>query len=285
VTVLRDGRWIGTLQVEQASTDQIVRMMVGREIEDMFPRHFREPGEVALAVRGLSTGDKLRDVSFEVRYGEIVGLAGLVGAGRTETVRAIFGLDQHSEGTIEVNGQEVRRVDPPKAVQMGIGLLPEDRKRDGLFPILPLRSNMVMASLWKLFPRGILNPRRERQAAEEYVDRLNVNPPDLQREVQYLSGGNQQKVVVGKWLAAGPQILIFDEPTRGIDVGAKAEIHAIMDRLANEGNAILMISSELPEIMGMSDRIYAMCEGTVAGEFPRGSTAEQIMSCAMGVGG
>jgi len=283
VTVLRDGRLIGTRQVADVSTDEIVKMMVGREIKEMFPRHYREPGDVALRVEGLCTRDKLRDVTFEVRHGEIVGLAGLVGAGRTETARAIFGLDPYTAGTIEVMGKKVRHIDPPRAVDMGIGLLPEDRKRDGLFPILPLKDNIVMASLRMLFPNGILSPRKERQKAKEYVEKLRVQPPDLERRVQYLSGGNQQKIVIGKWLAVGPKVLIFDEPTRGIDVGAKAEVHTFMDQLANEGNAILMISSELPEIMGMSDRIYVMYDGAVAGEFSRDASAEEIIRCAMGV--
>lgn len=283
VTVLRDGRLIGTRQVADVSADEIVKMMVGREIKEMFPRHYCEPGDVALRVEGLCTRDKLRDVTFEVRYGEIVGLFGLVGAGRTETARAIFGLDPYTAGTIEIMGKRVHRIDPPKAVDMGIGLLPEDRKRDGLFPILPLRGNIVMASLRKLFPNGILSPRKERQKAKEYVEKLRVQPPDLERQVRYFSGGNQQKIVIGKWLAVGPKVLIFDEPTRGIDVGAKAEVHAFMDQLANEGNAILMISSELPEIMGMSDRVYVMYDGTVVGEFPRGATAEEIIRCAMGI--
>lgn len=180
-------------------------------------------------------------------------------------------------------GKKVRHIDPPRAVDMGIGLLPEDRKRDGLFPILPLKDNIVMASLRMLFPNGILSPRKERQKAKEYVEKLRVQPPDLERRVQYLSGGNQQKIVIGKWLAVGPKVLIFDEPTRGIDVGAKAEVHTFMDQLANEGNAILMISSELPEIMGMSDRIYVMYDGAVAGEFSRDASAEEIIRCAMGV--
>jgi len=283
ITVLRDGQYIATRRVGEVTTDEIVKMMVGREIKDLFPRHFREPGEVALRVRGLSTADKLRDVSLELRFGEIVGLAGLVGAGRTETARAIFGLDPHTAGTIEIMGKQVSRIDPPTAVDMGLGLAPEDRKRDGLFPILSVKNNVIMASLRKLFPNGILWPGKETREATKYANQLRIQPPGIERQVQYLSGGNQQKVVVAKWLAAGPRVLIFDEPTRGIDVGAKAEIHAFMDQLANEGHAILMISSELPEILGMSDRIYVMRDGTVAGEFRRGASSEEIIRCAMGV--
>nr|MBC7243732.1 sugar ABC transporter ATP-binding protein [Chloroflexota bacterium] len=282
VTVLRDGQRIGTRKVSDTNANEIIKMMVGREIKDLFPRHYCQPGEVALRVQDLCTHDKLRHVSFEVRFGEIVGLAGLVGSGRTETARAIFGLDPYSAGTIEIMGKKVDHIDPPRAVDMGIGLLPEDRKRDGIFPILPLQTNVVMASLRHLFPQGILHPRKEQLEAGKYVRMLRVSPPDLDREVQYLSGGNQQKVVVAKWLCKGPRIFIFDEPTRGIDVGSKAEIHAFMDQLANEGNAILMISSELPEILGMSDRIYVMHEGSIAGEFSRGAKAEEIIRCAMG---
>jgi ABC-type sugar transport system ATPase subunit len=283
VTVLRDGHLIGTRHVADVLLDEIVEMMVGREITDMFPRHYCQPGDVALRVHGLRDGKKLHDVSLEVHYGEIVGLAGLVGAGRTETANAIFGLTPHASGTIELVGKEVTRIDPPSAVDMGVGLVPEDRKHDGLFPIMSLRQNVVMSALRKLFRRGFLHPRTELETAQEYVQKLQVQPPGLQREVQYLSGGNQQKVVIAKCLAAAPRLLIFDEPTRGIDVGAKADIHAFMDQLANAGHAILMISSELPEILGMSDRIYVMHDGTVVEQFPRGAEAEEIIRCAMGV--
>jgi ribose transport system ATP-binding protein len=283
ITVLRDGQYIGTRKVAEITYDEIVKMMVGREIKDLFPRHYREPGEVALRISGLCTKDKLREACFQVRAGEIVGLAGLVGAGRTETARAIFGLDPPSAGSVEINGVPVTRLDPPKAVDMGIGLAPEDRRRDGLFPILPMKSNIIMSSLRALFPSGILKPAVEQKVARKYADMLRIQPPGLERQVRYLSGGNQQKVVVAKWLAVGPKVLIFDEPTRGIDVGAKAEIHAFMDQLANEGHAILMISSELPEIIGMSDRIYVMHEGRVVGELPRGANSEQIIRLAMGM--
>ncbi len=283
ITVLRDGQLIGTRQVTEVTYDEIVKMMVGREIKDLFPRHYREPGEVALRIKGLCTKDKLHEACFEVREGEIVGLAGLVGAGRTETARAIFGLDPPTAGVVEINGKPVAHLDPPKAVDMGIGLAPEDRRRDGLFPILPMRSNVIMSSLRALFPSGILKPSVEQKVARKYADMLRIQPPGLERQARYLSGGNQQKVVVAKWLAAGPKVLIFDEPTRGIDVGAKAEIHGFMDQLANEGHAILMISSELPEIIGMSDRIYVMREGRIAGEFAHHEASqERILTCAVG---
>jgi len=283
VTVLRDGRLIGTRRVSNTSIDEIVKMMVGRTIDEMFPRNYCKAGNVALRVESLSTRQKLRDVTLEVRCGEIVGLAGLVGAGRTETARAIFGLDAYEADRVEILGKRVDRLSPSEAVDIGLGLLPEDRKKDGLFGVLPLQANVTIAGLRKLFRNGILNPAREREVAQDYVEKLAVQPPTLDRQVRYLSGGNQQKTVIAKWLVTGPKVLIFDEPTRGIDVGAKAEIHALMDKFVNEGNAILMISSELPEIMGMSDRIYVMYDGGIVAEHPKGTTAEEIIRDAMGV--
>jgi ribose transport system ATP-binding protein len=283
VTVMRDGQLIGTRNVADVTLDEIIQMMIGREIKDLFPRHFCAPGDTALMVKGLSSGKKVKNANLELRFGEIVGLSGLVGSGRTETARAIFGLDPIDSGTIEIMGKTYTRISPPAAVDMGLGLVPEDRRRDGLFPILPMRQNLVMACLRSLFPQGFLSLKKERQTADEYVKKFDIQPASLERLVQFLSGGNQQKVVLGKWLAARPRVILIDEPTRGIDVGAKAEVHAFMDQLANSGHAILMISSELPEILGMSDRIYVMHEGKVAGEFPRGVNSEEILRCAMGV--
>ena len=283
VTVLRDGRRIATMPVEGCSTDQMIKMMIGREIKDFFPRHFRSPEGVALQVSGIHTRTKLKNVSLKVHYGEIAGLAGLMGAGRTEIARAIFGLDRFTEGSIEVNGKIVRRMNPNMAIDLGIGFAPEDRKKDGLFRNLGIRENIVMPGLMKYFPRGILNFAKEKKIARSYVESLRIQPPDLKKQLRYMSGGNQQKVVMAKWLAMEPRILILDEPTRGIDVGAKAEINLLMDKLANQGNAILMISSELPEVLGMSDRVYVMHEGSVAGEFGRNADSEQVIRCAMGV--
>lgn len=283
ITVLRDGQHIGTIPVEECCTDQIVKMMIGREIKDMFPRHFREAGEVALRVKGLNAGAKLKNVNLQVRYGEIVGVAGLMGAGRTEMARAVFGLDRYESGTIEVDGKTVKRISPPEAIRLGISYAPEDRKKDGLFKNLRISDNITMAGLGKFFPSGLLKPGKERRIAQRFVESLHIHPAQLKKQVQYLSGGNQQKVVMAKWLAVEPRILILDEPTRGIDVGAKAEIHALMDELANGGNAVLMISSELPEVLGMSDRLYVMCEGAIAGEFERGADSAEVIRCAMGV--
>ncbi len=283
VTVMRDGKLIDTQKVSDLSLNEIIQKMVGREINDLYPRNYCSPGDSALKVSRLSSGKKVKDVNLEIRFGEIVGLSGLVGSGRTESVRAIFGLDPVNSGVIEVMGKVHSSLTPPKAVDLGIGLVPEDRRRDGLFPILSMRQNIVMASLRSLFPSGFLSLNKEKKKAEEYVGKFNIHPPSLERYVQFLSGGNQQKVVLGKWLAANPRIIIIDEPTRGIDVGAKSEVHSFMDQLANAGHAILMISSELPEILGMSDRIYVMHEGRIAGEFKRGVQSEEILRCAMGV--
>ncbi|MDK2980446.1 MAG: ribose transport system ATP-binding protein [Chloroflexota bacterium] len=283
VTVMRDGQLIGTREVADVSIDEVITMMIGREINELFPRHHCQPGEVALSVKGLKSGKKVHHVDLELHFGEIVGLSGLVGSGRTETARAIFGLDPMTADAFSILGKSYKHIDPSLAVDIGVGLIPEDRRRDGLFPILSMEKNLVMVCLRKLFPKGVMRPSLEKKTAGEYVRKFDIQPPSLERIVHYLSGGNQQKVVIGKWLAAKPRVIIIDEPTRGIDVGAKSEVHAFMDQLANSGHAILMISSEMPEILGMSDRIYVMHEGRVAGEFQRGTESEEILRCAMGV--
>jgi ribose transport system ATP-binding protein len=280
---MRDGKLIGTKNVSDISLNEVIEMMIGREIANLFPRHHTQPGELAQRVKGHCSGKKVNHINLELKFGEIVGLAGLVGSGRTETARAIFGLEPIKSGTIEVEGHKYRSLTPPVAVKLGIGLVPEDRRRDGLFSILSVQQNIVMASLKTLFPSRLISLTREKSTAEYYVEKFNLHPPLLDRMAQFLSGGNQQKLVLGKWMAAKPRILIIDEPTRGIDVGAKSEIHAFMDQLVNAGHAILMISSELPEILGMSDRIYVMHEGCIAGEFARGVKSEEILRCAMGV--
>jgi ABC-type sugar transport system ATPase subunit len=257
-------------------------MMIGREIKDLFPRHFREPGTIALKVDNIGTKAKLKNVSLSVRYGEIVGVTGLMGAGRTETARAIFGLDQHTTGSIEIDGKKMNRMSPSLAIKYSLGYVSEDRKQDGIYKNLGIMENITMAGLGKYFRRGILIKKKEISIAEKFIKSLNIHPPNLRKKVQFLSGGNQQKVVMARWLALEPRILILDEPTRGIDVGSKTEIHALIDKLANQGNAILMISSELPEILGMSDRIYVMRDGFIAGEFDRRADSEELIRCAMG---
>ncbi len=234
-------------------------------------------------MKNLSRNGKLQDISLDVRAGEIVGLAGLVGSGRTELVRAIFGIDKYDSGHVRVFGKDVTNAAPSQMVQAGVGLLPEDRKQHGVALGLSVTDNVVMASLARLFPRYILNFRKERSTVQGYIEQLRIATPRASRLVRFLSGGTQQKVVMAKWLCTESRLLIFDEPTRGIDVGAKSEIHEFMNELAQQGNAILMISSELPEVLGMSDRIYVMHEGCCVGHLPRAEADEEKI-CAMMMG-
>jgi ribose transport system ATP-binding protein len=283
VTVLRDGKFIGTRQVGRVTVDELIAMMVGRTITQMFPRDYRPRGAEAVRVEGLSSGTRLRGASLAVHSGEIVGLAGLVGAGRTELARAIFGADPYQAGQVWVFGRPVTAASPDRMVKLGMGLLPEDRKSQGLAMILSLSENVVLASLKRLFPRRFVDAGKEREVVAEYIRDLRIATPSPKRLVQFLSGGTQQKVVLAKWLCTHSRIFIFDEPTRGIDVGAKAEIHGFMNELVNQGAAVLMISSDLPEILGMSDRIYVMRQGRVVAEVPRErATQERIVAYAMG---
>ncbi len=284
VTVLRDGKWITTMPVRDATMEAIIQAMVGRTIERMFPRDFAaEKGEIALAVRSLHRHGVLHDINLTVRCGEVVGLAGLVGAGRTELARVIFGADLYDAGQVTIFGRTVRG-SPAGCVSIGVGFLPEDRKREGLALILPMRENVVMASLRRLFPSGIIQRAKERRVVTDFVKSLDIATPSIHRMTKFLSGGTQQKVVLAKWLCTQSRFLIFDEPTRGIDVGAKAEIHQLMNELVKQGAAILMISSELPEILNMSDRIYVMHEGRIAKELSREeANQEAILRHAMGV--
>jgi ribose transport system ATP-binding protein len=277
VTVLRDGRHVATSRVNDVSRSDLIKWMVGRELSQTYPAHRdgHVPGEVALEVRGLGT-DLLRDVGFRVRYGEILGLAGLVGAGRTETVSAVFGADPRRTGEILLDGRPVDIRNPKEAIRLGIGLIPEDRQRKGVILQRPIGENMLYATLPWFLRRGPLQARQE-----ELRQKLSVKTPSLDRPVKQLSGGNQQKVVLAKWLATKCRVLFFDEPTRGIDVGAKQEIYQLMRELAANGCALVMISSEMPELLGMSDRILVFCEGRITGEL-RGAeaTQENIMELA-----
>lgn len=283
VTVLRDGKRISVMSVQDATMDALIQAMVGRSIDRMFPRDFvPEKGEAALAVRSLHRHGVLRDINLTVRCGEIVGLAGLVGSGRTELARVIFGADPYDAGEVTIFGRPVRG-SPAGCVALGVGFLPEDRKREGLALILPLRENVVMASLRRLFPSGILQRARERTVVTDFVKSLDIATPSIQRLTKFLSGGTQQKVVLAKWLCTQSRFLIFDEPTRGIDVGTKAEIHQLMNELVKQGAAILMISSELPELLNMSDRIYVLHKGHIVKELSREeATQEAILRYAMG---
>jgi ribose transport system ATP-binding protein len=283
VTVLRDGKLVGTRNVKEVSVDELVGMMVGRSMGEAFRRNFQSQGTECLRVEGLSLGKRLRDVSIALRSGEIVGLAGLVGSGRTDLARAIFGVDKYESGKIFLFGKEISNFSVSDMVARGVSLIPEDRKNQGLALILSVAENVVISSLGRLFPRMAVSKKKETGIVMQYIEKLRIATPSPARLAQYLSGGNQQKVVVAKWLCTQANIFIFDEPTRGIDVGAKAEIYALMDSLVKEGAAILMISSELPEIIGMSDRIYVMREGRIAAEMDHAeATQERIIEYAMG---
>jgi ribose transport system ATP-binding protein len=258
--------------------------MVGRELlTDMFHKEEAEIGEPLFEVRNLTGRGTVKDVSFTLRRGEILGFAGLVGAGRTETARLLFGADRKESGEILVEGEPVRINAPEDAVNAGLSLVPEDRSNQGLVLSLAVQENIVLPTLGNHARAGWINRPALRRTSQEYVDRLNIRTPSLQQKAMYLSGGNQQKVVVAKWLASNPKVLILDEPTRGIDVGAKAEVHALMSQLVQTGIGIIMISSELPEILGMSDRVLVMAEGRVAAILDREeATQEVIMTYASG---
>ena len=283
VTVLRDGRLIDTRPVAELDRADIVRMMVGRELADVSFVGEQAPGEELLRVEGLTRGAAVQDVSFTLRRGEILGIAGLVGAGRTELGRAIFGADRIDRGAIWLEGEPVRINSPAQAIRMGIGLVTEDRKLQGLILGMALQENVTLANLGAVSTAGFLSRRRERSAADQYVGELDIRTPSTAQIVRNLSGGNQQKVVLAKWLFTKSEVLIFDEPTRGIDVGSKAEIHQIMRDVADRGAGVIMISSELPEVLQMSDRILVMHEGRLAGELSREqATQEKIMFLATG---
>ncbi|BBL80680.1 putative ribose/galactose/methyl galactoside import ATP-binding protein 1 [Rubrobacter xylanophilus] len=282
VTVMRDGKVVATLPVEELDEAKLVRLMVGREIGNLYPRPETQIGDVLLRVRGLSRGERLRDCSFEVRAGEILGFAGLVGAGRTELARAVFGADPVDAGEIELEGRRLRIRKPQDAIEAGIGYLTEDRKGEGLALQLGIDQNITLASLPARF--GFIGLGRERSIAERRREQLNIRTPSVRRKVQVLSGGNQQKVVVARWLETRARVLFFDEPARGIDVGAKAEMFALIGELAREGRGIVLISSYLPELINMCDRILVMRDGSVAGVLEREEFSEErIIALATGV--
>ena len=282
VTVMRDGQYIATVDTKDALIERIISMMVGRTIYEEAREIPTANPDVVLEVRGLNRGRMVRDVSFNLRKGEILGLAGLVGAGRTEVARAVFGADRPESGTILVHGKVAHIQSPADAVHLGIGYLSEDRKRFGLAVGMDVETNIVLATLRKFADAiGRVDFRRTRATAEQRVHRLDIKTPSIHQKVRNLSGGNQQKVVIAKWLTADTEILIFDEPTRGIDVGAKSEIYHLLNELARQGKAIIMISSELPEILRMSHRIVVMCEGRIRGELSGAeATQEKIMTYA-----
>jgi ribose transport system ATP-binding protein len=283
VTVMRDGCYIATNPMKDITIDQIIAQMVGREMfASSHPQIDTSSTEVVLEVKGLNRGRRVRDVSFKLHRGEILGFAGLMGAGRTETARAIFGADLMDSGEIHIKGKRVQIHHPKDAVAHGIGYLSEDRKQFGLALGLSVETNTVMASLTRFLKSLIIvDDQKTRSVAEDYVKRLNTKTPSVDQTIRNLSGGNQQKVVIGKWLVRDCDILIFDEPTRGIDVGAKSEIYRLLNELADQGKSIIMISSELPEILRMSHRVVVMCEGKVTGTLKASEcTQEKIMQFA-----
>lgn len=283
VTVMRDGKYIDTLMTKEASIDKIISLMVGRTIYESTPELPENPNQdVVLEVRNLNRGKALRDVSFNLKRGEILGFAGLIGAGRTEVARAVFGADPYENGEILIKGKPVHIKSPGDAVVHGIGYLSEDRKRYGLTLGLDVKENVAMAAMKKFLKwLAWMDFKKAAQRGEEMVKALNIKTPSLEQKVKFLSGGNQQKVVIGKWLTADTDILIFDEPTRGIDVGAKSEIYKLLNDLAHQGKSIIMISSELPEILRMSHRVVVMCEGRVTGILDIGEASqESIMKYA-----
>ena len=283
VTVMRDGEHIVTEDIGNMTEDSLINAMVGRTLDNLYPKEFGVKGDVWLEGRNLNEAGVLHDVSFQAHAGQITGFAGLVGAGRTETMRAVFGADKLDSGEVYVKGEKVHIRSPKDAIQKKIAFLTEDRKGQGLVLSLDVRTNLILANM-KGFSNGpFLNRSKIEASGRENVEALKIKTPSLDEVTAQLSGGNQQKVVIGKWLMTGGKVLIFDEPTRGIDVGAKAEIYRIMCELAGQGMAIVMISSELPEVLGMSDRVVVMCGGRVAGEMSRAqATQEKIMHLATG---
>jgi inositol transport system ATP-binding protein len=285
ITVLRDGKHVATVSASQTNKGHLITMMVGRELTEMFPKEYAPIGEIVLSVRNLTREGIVEDVSFDLCRGEILGIAGLMGAGRTTVIESIFGIHKVDAGEIIIKGKKTQINSPADAIKNGLALLTEDRKLTGIMGVLPVRDNMMIASLPNYEKRGFLDGRLMEMTYKEEKSRLDIKSPSMHQLIKLLSGGNQQKVLVSRWLLTSPDILILDEPTRGIDVGAKAEIHKLMSKLAQEGKAIIMISSELPEILGMSDRILVMHEGRVGGIFERkNATQESIMQAATGHG-
>jgi ABC-type sugar transport system ATPase subunit len=281
VTVLRDGETVHASALAELTLDALIRHMVGREVSSLYAREPVTPGEEVLRVEGLSRRPLLDNISFRLHAGEIVGLAGLVGAGRTELCRAIFGVDRPDRGTLYLNGAPVALRHPREAVERGLALITEDRQKTGLATSLPIATNITLASLRQISRWGVLQHAGEKRVVAEQIARLRIKTSGGAQLAGRLSGGNQQKVVIGKWLARGARVFLFDEPTRGIDVGAKVEVFQVMDELARQGAAILMVSSELPEIVQVADRILVMRQGRLSGELPRGATQEQIMRLAV----
>ncbi len=282
VTIMRDGQYIATMNFADTSIDQIITYMVGREIKEKFPRVTCEKGKKTFEVKNLNAGRMVRNVSFSLYEGEIVGFAGLMGAGRTETTRAIFGIDPKQSGQIFLDGREIAIHSPMDAIRQGVVLAPEDRKKDGLCTKLSIRHNIALPNLDLLCNRlGVVSHSKENAMCDRAVKNLQIKTPSVDVDAANLSGGNQQKVVVGKWLARDSRVVIFDEPTRGIDVAAKVEIYHLMNQLKQQGIAVMFVSSELPEVLGIADRVIVMCDGQITGEvMARETTQNEILTLA-----
>jgi ABC-type sugar transport system ATPase subunit len=280
ITVLRDGNLIGTKDASEIDNASLIKMMVGRDLTEVFPKKDVPLGETVLRAENISLNEKLHDISFELKRGEILGIAGLVGAGRSELVETIFGLRKKTRGAVHINGKPVRINHPKHAIKNKIALITEDRKMTGLNLIAPVRDNITIVSIKDLSIHGLLDRKSETDCAEKFSQKLNIKTAGLEAKAQSLSGGNQQKVVIAKWLASESEIIIMDEPTRGIDVGAKRDIYLLMGELAARGTAIIMISSEMPELIGMCDRIIVLCEGKITGKFNRPDFSQEHIMCA-----
>lgn len=284
VTVFRDGEYIGTEQIEQVTKEKLISMMVGRDMDEFFHKETAEIGEVLLSVKHLTLGKKFQHVSFDLRRGEVLGVAGLMGAGRTEVMEALFGFKPAESGEIWIKGKQVNITSPRDAIEQNLGFVTEDRKLTGLFLELDVSNNMIMPDVDAYLKAKLLNSSLIKHRCENQKDQLKIKTPSLAELIKNLSGGNQQKVLISRWLLTEPDILILDEPTRGIDVGAKAEIHRLICELAKAGKAIIMISSEMPEILSMSDRIIVMHEGKYSGELKREeATQEKVLQLATGL--
>ncbi|MDO5511767.1 sugar ABC transporter ATP-binding protein [Corynebacterium sp.] len=280
VSVLRDGEFVAEVPADTPE-EELVRLMVGRDIDDQFPRVVPEVGDVLLDVDSLTAAGRFQDVSFQVRAGEVVGVAGLVGAGRTEVVRAIAGADPIDSGTVRIAGKDLRHNDIAEAIRRGVGHVPEDRKAQGLVLGADVGENLGLATLRSTARFGLADRRGQRQRAAEVAEKLRIRMAGLDQEIRNLSGGNQQKAVFGRWVLAGSKVLLLDEPTRGVDVGAKVEIYNIINELTAAGGAVLMVSSELPEVLGMSDRVLVMSGGRLAGELPNTASQDEVMALAV----
>jgi ribose transport system ATP-binding protein len=283
ITVLKDGKKVKTLLKDNTNHNELIQLMVGRKITEMYPKREVKVGKEILSIRNFNS-DILKDVSFDLQEREVLGIAGLVGAGRTELCEAIFGCRPIQEGTVYINDKKVSIHNPLDAIKNGLGFLTEDRHRTGLILTLPLQSNISLVGYKKISNFGIINKRIDNKISHDFVNKLNIITPSINQIVQLLSGGNQQKVVLSKWLFNNPKILILDEPTWGVDVGAKVEIYKLINSLVKDGLSIIMVSSDLPEILGISNRVIVMREGRIVGEFlPKETTEEEIVACASGV--